>query len=101
MIDNRADLKAVNSARAIKALLRELDKHSFGSRANKLALLNKAVASGWKTVYSMRADELPDPPPQTESVPDHGRDAPRAPRVPVYVRTETDPLTGEERDIYE
>ena len=41
------------------------------------------------------------PPAQTESVPDHGRDAPRAPRVPVYIRTETDPLTGEERDIYE
>lgn len=65
MIENRRELRAINSKRAIKMLLIELDRLSGGSRANKLALLRRAIASSWKTVYPMRPDELPDrtPPP--------------------------------------
>lgn len=62
MIANRVELKAVNSARAIKAMLSELDRLSGGSRQNKLALLRRAISSNWKTVYPMRPDELPDKP---------------------------------------
>lgn len=65
MIENRRELRAINSKRAIKILLDELDRLSGGSRANKLALLRRAIASSWKTVYPMRPDELPErtPPP--------------------------------------
>lgn len=41
-------------------MLSELDRLSGGSRANKLVLLRRAISSGWKTVYPMRAKELPD-----------------------------------------
>lgn len=60
MIENRRELRAINSKRAIKMLLIELDRLSGGSRANKLALLRRAIASSWKTVYPMRPDELPE-----------------------------------------
>lgn len=60
MIANRIELKATNSKRAIQAMLSELERLSGGSRANKLVLLRRAISSGWKTVYPMRADELPD-----------------------------------------
>ena len=60
MIANRTELKATNSKRAIRAMLSELDRLSGGSRANKLVLLRRAISSGWKTVYPMRTDELPD-----------------------------------------
>lgn len=62
MISNRIELKATNSVRAIKAMLTELDRLSGGSRQNKMALLRRAIASGWKTVYPMRPNELPDKP---------------------------------------
>ena len=62
MIASRTELKAVNSKRAIRAMLSELDRLSGGSRANKLALLRRAISSGWKTVYPMRPDELPEKP---------------------------------------
>lgn len=60
MIENRRELRAINSKRAIKLLLDELDRLSGGSRANKLALLRRAIASSWKTVYPMRPEELPE-----------------------------------------
>lgn len=60
MIENRRELRAINSKRAIKMLLDELDRLSGGSKANKLALLRRAIASSWKTVYPMRPDELPE-----------------------------------------
>lgn len=65
MIENRQELRAINSKRAIKMLLDELDRLSGGSRANKLVLLRRAITSSWKTVYPMRPDELPErtPPP--------------------------------------
>ncbi len=60
MIEIRRELRAINSRRAIKMLLEELDRLSGGSRANKLALLRRAIANSWKTVYPMRPEELPE-----------------------------------------
>ena len=61
LIEMRRDLRAINSARAIKALLNELTQYSGGSRANKLALINKAITSSWKSIYPMKPGELPEP----------------------------------------
>lgn len=41
------------------------------------------------------------PPGQGGAPQDHGNDPSGGPKVPVYVRTEIDPVTGEERDVYE
>ncbi len=60
LIEVRQAKKAINSRRAIKMLLEELDRLSGGSRANKLALLRRAIANSWKTVYPMRPEELPE-----------------------------------------
>lgn len=68
MIESRRELRAINSKRAIKILLDELDRLSGGSRANKLALLRRAITSSWKTVYPMRPDELPEKIPAGTSV---------------------------------
>ena len=61
LIEMRRDLRAINSARAIKALLNELTQYSGGNRANKLALINKAITSSWKSIYPMKPGELPEP----------------------------------------
>lgn len=61
LIEMRRDLRAINSARAIKALLNELTQYSGGSRANQLALINKAITSSWKSIYPMKPGELPEP----------------------------------------
>lgn len=62
MIENRKELKAINSKRAIKSLLAELDRLSFGSRENKITLLRRATASNWKIVYPLKPNELPEQP---------------------------------------
>lgn len=54
MIIARNERGAVNSHRAVKALLNLLDKYSEGSRALKLELLERAIASGWQTVYPLK-----------------------------------------------
>lgn len=53
-IAHREEVKAINSKRAITAMLHELDSLSGGRREDKLALLNHAMASGWKSVYPIR-----------------------------------------------
>lgn len=73
MIESRKELKAVNSKRAIKSLLTELDRLSYGSRSNKITLLHRAVASGWKIVYPLKPHELPEPP---QPVPANGQAPP-------------------------
>lgn len=99
MIAQREQLRAINSARAIKGLLADLDRLSGGIRENKLALLRKAIVSSWKSVYPMRDDELPVPlhraPPPTKT------QAAASPHIPMYVRTVVDPVTGKERDVYD
>ncbi len=54
MIIARNERGAVNSHRAVKALLNLLDKYSEGNRALKLELLERAIASGWQTVYPLK-----------------------------------------------
>jgi len=50
----REQLRAVNSAAAIRALLKKLDKLSGGDRALKLQLIDEAMASSWKSVYPLK-----------------------------------------------
>ena len=97
MIAQRQQLRAINSARAIRGLLADLDRLSGGIRENKLALLRKAIVSSWKSVYPMRDDELPVP--LYRGKPPHKENA--SPHMRMYIRTETDPETGEERDVYD
>ena len=98
MIAQREQLRAINSARAIRGLLADLDRLSGGIRDNKLALLRKAIVSSWKGVYPMRDDELPVPLHRTSPP---NRQTAASPHIPMYVRTEVDPVTGKERDVYE
>lgn len=51
----REQLRAINSAAAVKALLRKLDKLSGGSRAVKFQLLEEAMANSWKSVFPLKA----------------------------------------------
>ena len=54
LIEVRIAKKAVNSARAIKMLLSELDRLSGGRRADKLLLLRQSVTNSWKSVFPLR-----------------------------------------------
>lgn len=54
LIEVRVAKKAVNSARAIKMLLTELDRLSGGRREEKLALLRQSVTNSWKSVFPLR-----------------------------------------------
>lgn len=49
--------KAVNSARAISMLLRELDKLSQGHREDKLLLLSQSVTNSWKGVFPLKSGD--------------------------------------------
>ena len=51
----REQLRAINSAVAIKAILRKLDKLSGGSRTVKFQLLEEAMANSWKSVFPLKA----------------------------------------------
>ena len=60
LLENRAAIKKpVRTLRALDGILRDLDKHSGGSRATALQMLDKATKSNWLTVYPLKADELP------------------------------------------
>lgn len=63
LLENRAVMKPkpkpVQTVRAMKGILRQLDKLSGGNRERKLALLEKATLSNWLTVYPLKADETP------------------------------------------
>ena len=75
LLENRAKVdrrKAVKTERALNCILRKLDELSGGRREIKLALLDKATAMNWLTVYELKPDELP----VTRAEPD----APAAPR---------------------
>ena len=54
LIEVRIAKKAVNSARAISMLLRELDKLSQGRREDKLLLLSQSVTNSWKGVFPLK-----------------------------------------------
>lgn len=54
LIEVRIAKKAINSARAISMLLRELDKLSQGCREDKLLILSQSVTNSWKGVFPMK-----------------------------------------------
>lgn len=54
LIEVRVAKKAVNSARAIAMLLRELDKLSQGRRGDKLLILSQSVTNSWKGVFPLK-----------------------------------------------
>lgn len=53
-IQLREQKQAINSATAIKALLKKLDELSGGDRAVKLQLINESIANSWKSVFPLR-----------------------------------------------
>lgn len=57
-IEIRTAKGAVNSARAIKTLLKELDRLSGGNRSLKLRLVEQSVANSWKSVFPLKGGFL-------------------------------------------
>ena len=51
--------KAVNTARAIKTLLTELDKLSAGDRDTKLRIIRQSVMAGWAGLFPLRGGQAP------------------------------------------
>ena len=51
--------KAVNTARAIKTLLTELDKLSGGDRDTRLRIIRKSVMAGWVGLFPLRGGQAP------------------------------------------
>lgn len=58
-IELRTQLRAINSARAVKMLLGELDRLSEGRREDKLLLIRQSVANSWKSVFPLRRGGSP------------------------------------------
>lgn len=65
LVANRAEAlgpkKAVRTLRTMNGILRDLDRHSDGDRAQKLLMLDNAIKNNWLTVYRLKEDELPKP----------------------------------------
>ena len=59
LIEVRVAKRAVNSARAVKMLLGELDRLSGGRREDKLLLLRQSVTNSWKSVFPLRGGTSP------------------------------------------
>lgn len=75
LIEVRVAKKAVNSARAVKMLLGELDRLAQGSREDKLKILRQSVTNSWKGVFPLKNGDRPrcpggpgDAPPAPERV---------------------------------
>ena len=58
-MDIRRAKKAVNSARAIRMLLAELDRMSGGDRGRKLLLLRQSVTNSWKGIFPLKGPQAP------------------------------------------
>ena len=56
-IEVREAKKAINSARAISMLLRELDKLSQGRREDKLLILQQSITNSWKGVFPLKGGQ--------------------------------------------
>lgn len=65
-IELRESLRAINSEKAIKELLRKLDELSEGDRETKLLLIRQSIANSWKSVFPLKGYTVqkPQPPPQ-------------------------------------
>ena len=62
-IQLREELRAINSAKAITALLKKLDALSSGDRELKLRLISESMANSWKSVFPLKGVERQAPPP--------------------------------------
>lgn len=54
LIQQRVELRAINSVRGIKLLLAELDRLSEGRREDKLKLIRQSILNSWKSVFPLR-----------------------------------------------
>lgn len=70
LIEVRVAKRAINSARAVKMLLGELDRLSGGRREDKLLLLRQSVTNSWKSVFPLRRGEGSPSPETVPSAPD-------------------------------
>ena len=69
-IEVRKSLRAINSKKAIKMLLTELDRLSGGNRESKLLLIRQSITNSWKSVFPLKGGQAPVPAPvKTESKP--------------------------------
>ena len=68
-IELRETLRAVNSAKAIKELLRRLDELSQKDRTMKLLLIRQSIANSWKSVFPLKGTQQPIQPPAAPSPP--------------------------------
>lgn len=87
-VEQRETLRAVNSAKAIRELLRRLDELSAGDRDTKLLLIRQSIANSWKSVFPLKGGQ-PQPEP--------GRTVP--PPTPRAYHTEI--VDGEEVIVYD
>lgn len=70
LMEVRTEKKAVNSGRAINALLNKLNKLSAGNRDMKLQLIQESLINGWKSVFPLKGgDRLSSPPARREVIP--------------------------------
>lgn len=60
-IEHRAQLRAINSANAIRLLLGKLDKLSGGDRQMKLQLLAQSVENSWKGLFALKGGQAAAP----------------------------------------
>jgi len=65
LVEVRAEKKAVNSKRAVRMLLAELDRLSGGRREDKLLLIRQSVVNSWKSVFPLRGGNRDQPPPSS------------------------------------
>lgn len=59
LIEVRVAKKAINSARAVKMLLGDLDRLSQGSREDKLKIIRQSVTNSWKGVFPLKNGDRP------------------------------------------
>ena len=70
LIEIREKIRAVNSAKAIRLLLNELDKLSGGRREDKLLILRQSIMNSWKSVFPLKRDFGSGTPPGVQAAPE-------------------------------
>ena len=58
-IEMRKSLRAINSKKAIRMLLAELDRLSAGNRESKLLLIRQSITNSWKSVFPLKGGQAP------------------------------------------
>lgn len=66
-LELREAIRAVNSEKAIRELLRRLDELSQGDRTAKLLLIRQSIANSWKSVFPLKGYMAPPPQQSTPS----------------------------------